>query len=348
MNELELILTDICHCSRSKLYLDASSRVLNESELRRLEKILRQRARSIPVQYSLGYADFMGLGLKVNKHVLVPRPETEQLVEAVLELMAKKKVRQEPFRILDLGTGSGCIAIALAKFIRLRSRAPNNTSAEMNAKMKTTKRDCASADVTKWQTLSASADNPPKLNTNVIQRRRVHKGTADLPVGCSIRHNTTIVATDISQQALKIARHNAKLHSADKMIRFFKSDFFSHVVFSKDDAFDLIVSNPPYVPSSEIGVFDETTTKEPRVALDGGVDGCDVYRRLSVETLRYLKKDGLFIFEIGDGQSIAMRNFFSHNWTIERFIKDYRGIERICIAKPKHNNVCPGSPLEIA
>lgn len=266
MNELELILTDICARSRAELYHNASATVLNEQQLKRLEAILRLRARAVPVQYGLGHADFMGLVLKVNKHVLIPRPETEQLVEYVLQMRAQKKPRHAPYRILDIGTGSGCIAIALAKFIQ---------------------------------------------------------------------HDVAIVAVDISRQALSLASANAKAHAVDKRIRFLQSDLFGHRLFKKEAAFDLIVSNPPYVPTAHIGVFDRTTLYEPRVALDGGSDGCAMYRRLRGEALAYLKEDGLLIAEIGDGQAALIRTIFSEGWVLAPFIKDYRQIERICIARPK-------------
>ncbi len=266
MNEIELILSDICGCSRAELYRDGPSKVLNDVQLKRLEKILQQRAHSIPVQYGLGHADFMGLVLKVNKHVLIPRPETEQLAECAFELIAKKKTTQSPYRILDIGTGSGCIAIALAKII---------------------KRDVA------------------------------------------------IIATDISAQALEVARGNAQQHAVGNRIQFVQSDLFGHSRFTKEEPFDLIISNPPYVPTHEIGAFDVTTTSEPVIALDGGFDGCDIYRRLSSEALPFLKKDGCFIFEIGEGQSDRICDMFSGDWVVERFIKDYGQVERFCVVRPK-------------
>lgn len=266
MDELELILTDICACSRVELYGDASAKVLNEQQLQRLEGILKLRARAVPVQYGLGYADFMGLVLKVNRHVLIPRPETEQLVEYVLQLFAQKKPTSSPCRILDIGTGSGCIAIALAKFIK---------------------------------------------------------------------QDVAIAAIDISAHALSVASDNAKAHAVQKRIRFFQSDLFNHAFFKQEGAFDLIVSNPPYVPTAHIGMFDTTTLSEPRVALDGGSDGCEIYRRLNRETHAYLKKDGLLISELGDGQAPTIRKIFSEDWIIDTFIKDYRGIERICVMRPQ-------------
>jgi len=266
MDEFELILTDICKCSRAELYSGAFRKVLNGAQIERLEKILKKRGRAVPVQYGLGYADFMGLVFKVNKRVLIPRPETEQLVEAALEIVSAEKNDQPACRILDIGTGSGCIAIALAKYCR---------------------------------------------------------------------RPTDIVALDISPEALEVAYENAVAHSVEKKMRFLESDVCTHAFFAKEPVFDLIVSNPPYVPFKEIGQFDPTTTREPRIALDGGRDGCSMYRRLSKEVLAHLAEDGVFIFELGAYQSDTIRDIFSDGWKIERFISDYNGFERICIARAR-------------
>ena len=117
MNELELILTDICNCSRADLYSNSST-LLKEKEFVRLDTILKNRAKQIPLQYILGYAEFMGLRFKVRKGVLIPRPETEILVETVIDKVKKTEDRKQKTEVLDIGTGSGCIAISLAKFLK--------------------------------------------------------------------------------------------------------------------------------------------------------------------------------------------------------------------------------------
>jgi len=180
------------------------------------------------------------------------------LVETIIE-----KVKKSRRRILDIGTGSGCIAIALARFLK-------------------------------------KAD---------------------------------IVATDISREAIDIAIGNAKLHKAEERINFLQSDLFGHRFFSKGVKFDIIVSNPPYVPTFEIGIFDAKVVKEPKIALDGGVDGLDFYRRLSREAREFLRKDGLLFLELGYGQAEKIKEIFSKGWTVEKFIDDYQHIKRVCVIR---------------
>ncbi|NQU19586.1 peptide chain release factor N(5)-glutamine methyltransferase [bacterium] len=266
MNELELILTDIFKCSRTNLYLNASSVVFKKREFKSFDRILRNRGRGIPLQYILGYTEFMGLGLKVKKGVLIPRPETEILVETIIEKtknlrLSAKGEKTKNLTILDIGTGSGCIAIALAKFLE----------------------------------------------------------------------RVDIIATDISKEALDLARENAQSHNVVENINFLQSDFFIHHFFKTKIKFDIIVSNPPYVPTFEIGIFDNTTAKEPKVALNGGIDGLDFYRRLSKYAGKFLRKGGLLFLELGYGQAEKVKEIFSQGWTIEGFKKDYQGIERVCI-----------------
>jgi len=256
MNELELILTDILKCSRTDLYLNSPSIAFGERELRSFEKVLKDRGRLNPIQYILGHTEFMGLELKVKKGVLIPRPETEILVETIVE-----EAKNLSPKILDIGTGSGCIAIALAKFLK-------------------------------------KAD---------------------------------IIATDISREAIDVATQNAKLHKVDKNIRFLHSDLFSNRFFKKDVKFDIIVSNPPYVPKFEIGLFDKKVINEPKIALDGGVDGLDFYRRFNREANRFLEKEGLLFLELGNEQAERIKEIFLEGWTIKKFINDYQGIKRVCV-----------------
>ncbi|MFC1645573.1 peptide chain release factor N(5)-glutamine methyltransferase [Candidatus Omnitrophota bacterium] len=262
MDELELILTDIFNCSRANLYLNAHSMTFKDKEFKALEKILKDRGRTKPIQYILGHTEFLGFRLNVKRGVLIPRQETEILAKVVIDEVSGKKGKST---ILDIGTGSGCIAIALAKF----------------------------------------------------------------------SHNVDITATDVSKEAIDLAKENAKLLKVEEKIRFLKSDLFNHKFFKPSLEFDIIVSNPPYVPTSEIGIFDISVTNEPKIALDGGGDGLDFYRRISKEAGSFLKKEGLLFLELGQGQSKRMQELFFDGWAVEKFIKDYQGIERICIIKKK-------------
>ncbi len=277
MNELEFILTDVFNCSRTDLYSNSCSILLKDREFQRLDKILKSRTRQIPLQYILGYTEFMGLRLKIKKGVFIPRPETEILVEAVIDKISKipalpagRKDKKSKINILDIGTGSGCIAVCLAKFLK----------------------------------------------------------------------DVNITAIDISQEAINLARENYRLHNTEEQISFLQGDFFSLV---KDKSslfkrkFDIIVSNPPYVPTDEIGVFDKTTLNEPSLALDGGKDGFDFYRRISKKVDILLKKDGFLIMEIGYNQANEIKKIFSCGWAIEEFKRDYQGTERVVVIKHKNN-----------
>lgn len=119
MNEIETILCQLLSCSRSELYLDRSRKALSEKVSRQLERVIQRRKEGEPLQYVLGRTDFMGLTLSVKPGVLIPRPETEVLVEHVLGFLKSKF--QAPLKILDVGTGSGNIAIALAALLPLRT-----------------------------------------------------------------------------------------------------------------------------------------------------------------------------------------------------------------------------------
>jgi release factor glutamine methyltransferase len=262
MNELELILTDVRRCCRADLYLNSFA-VLKEREFARLDRILKRRSKDVPLQYILGYAEFMGLRFKVHRGVLIPRPETEILVETVIDKTqnSKLKTKNLELKILDVGTGSGCIAVSLAKLLK----------------------------------------------------------------------NVNIVAIDIPRQAIDLAKENARAHNVESRIDFLEKDIFNY-----SDKFDIIVTNPPYVATSEIGMFDKTTANEPRIALDGGSDGLDFYRRISKSIASLLNKNGLLIMEIGFGQAREVEKIFS-GWKIEELIKDYQGIERVLVIRRENH-----------
>jgi len=210
-----------------------------------------------PVQYVMGKTEFCGLDIEVNKNVLIPRPETELLVEAGVGF-----VRAIPMpRILDLCTGSGCVAIALTK------RIP----------------------------------------------------------GCRI------VASDISEEALCVARLNAEKHGVGDSIEFVKSDLFADLKGS----FDIILSNPPYISGPEFSDLPDEVLKEPRIALYGGEDGLDFYRRIFACAGRFLKSGGHIALEAGYGQADAIISIITSSVGFE-FIgatKDFNDIDRIIAAK---------------
>ncbi len=210
-----------------------------------------------PIQYVIGSAEFCGLDITVDESVLIPRPETELLVDTVCRFIGLSVCR---LNILDLCTGSGCVAIALTKRLS----------------------DC------------------------------------------------TIVASDISNDAIAVARKNALRHDVADRIKFIKSDLFD----SLDDKFDVIVSNPPYIASHEFFELHKEVLREPRMALDGGVDGLGFYRRIFASAGRFFAKDGQIFTEIGFGQKAHILKIIEDSgFVITEIIKDFNGIDRIIAAK---------------
>jgi release factor glutamine methyltransferase len=230
-----------------------------------IASVLKRRVRGEPIQYILGKTEFMGLEFKLTKDVLIPRPETEILVETVIKIASGSRPQASGCKIMDIGTGSGNIAISLAKILK----------------------------------------------------------------------NCKIVAIDISQEAINVARGNALLNGVVDKISFINQDFFSPQPFS----FDFIVSNPPYIPTLEINTLQPEISYEPRIALDGGRDGLDFYRRIIAESPEYLKEGGYLIMEIGFGQKDRIKNIFqkSENFEIIEVVRDYSSIERVIVAKVRRD-----------
>ena len=248
----------VLNCDRLSLYLN-KDRKLAKEESTLVSSILKRRITGEPAQYILGYTEFMGLRFKVDGRVLIPRPETEILVETALKI--KQRISRDsgrPLEILDMGTGSGCIAVSLAKNIA----------------------DCR------------------------------------------------ITASDISSHALELAKENADLHQA--RIEFTQSDLFFSLEGRK---FDLIVSNPPYIPSEVLNTLEREISFEPVSALEGGSDGLDFYRRIISRAASYLNKGGFLIMEIGFGQSGLIENIVKKagNFEIIEVVRDYNNIERVMV-----------------
>jgi release factor glutamine methyltransferase len=228
--------------------------------------LVQQRARRIPLQHLLGTAPFLHLTLQVSRHVLVPRPETEQLA-----LLAQKHLAGVPnARVADLGTGSGCLALHLA----------------------------------------------------------------------SSRADTRVHAFDLSPEALDLARTNARNLGLLDRIAFHLQDAFSpDADLAAHAPFDLIVTNPPYIPDGEIpSLMPEVRDHDPILALAGGPDGLDPYRTLANRAHRWLRPSGCLIAEFGDGQAPELARIFrTPNWDHISFEKDLSGRDRILIVRPSRS-----------
>ena len=293
--QTELLLAQLLKLPRMKLYLNFE-RVLTPAETDALREFIKRRGQHEPLQHITGASSFCGLAIAVNRQALIPRPETELLAEAGWQFLAE---RRSPTRgdvsqcagsetgvpaALDLGTGTGCIAITLAV-------------------------KCPEAKIT---------------------------------------------ATDMSAEALALAKENAVRNGVADRIEFLQGDGFAAIqskgqiprvpesseeVGSSHNSslrkFDLIISNPPYIPSAEIATLQpEVRDFDPHVALDGGADGLDFYRRFSAQANPFLKPDGKMMLEFGDGQAEAIRDMFENEkWIVEAVREDYSHRARILIAK---------------
>ncbi len=196
-----------------------------------------------PLQYITGIQEFMKINFVVTKDVLIPQPDTEILVEEAIKIAN----RIDNPLILDLCTGSGAIAVSLAK---------------------------------------------------------------NIP-------NARIVATDISKKALEIAKQNAKLNGVLNNIDFIESNLFDKI---KNIKFDIIVSNPPYIETDEIKKLPKDVRQEPTIALDGGKDGLDFYRKIFAKGNEYLNRQGYLCVEIGYNQKEAVRKIIEKK---ERYVQTY-------------------------
>jgi len=255
--DAELLLLYAARLSRSA-FLARPNDEVDLAAATHFEVLLERRLEGDPIQYIIGACEFYGLPFRVTSDVLIPRPETEHLVECVLELAAQFA---EP-RIVDVGTGSGAIAVALA-----------------------------------------------------------HK----LP-------NAHIAATDVSEAALDLARENAVRNGVGVRIRFLRSDLLTPVAA---DQFDIVVSNPPYVPTADRdSLAVEVRDFEPGLALFAGEDGLDIYRRLIPAAFAVLISGGLVALEIGCGQSDAVGSLLSGVGFGEvEFRPDLQGIPRVALAR---------------
>jgi release factor glutamine methyltransferase len=256
--QVELLLAHALGMPRMKLYLNFE-RVLTAGELDTLRALVQRRGQREPLQYIVGSASFCGLEMALNPKVLIPRPETELLAERGWKFL--QNCAGTP-TALDLGTGSGCLAIALAR-------------------------------------------NAPA---------------------------SQIHATDFSGEALEVARQNAERHEVAGRIRWHRGDVFAAV--PAELRFDLIVSNPPYIPSARIDTLEpEVREHEPRSALDGGADGLDFYRRMAAEGRPFLRPGGRLMVELDDDGAEAAREIFQReNWSVEAVETDDNRTPRILIA----------------
>jgi release factor glutamine methyltransferase len=264
----ELLLRKTLDIGRVELYLH-SNQPLTKSQFASYKSLIDKRARGEPTQYILGRREFWSLDLKVARGVFIPRPETELLVEEAVRIFRDE--RPNSLQCMEVGTGSGAIAIALAKELKR----------------------------------------------------------------CSV------VAGDVSWEAVHLARENARIHGVSGRISFLVGDAFSALKGGKR-LFDLIISNPPYIARSRIETLSrEIAEFEPRIALDGGPDGLESLRKIVVGTGLFLKDGGWLMLEVGEEQGEAVAEMIRNTsfFELPRIIKDHSGLDRVIRAR-KESGKC--------
>ena len=245
------LMETVCQISRSFYLLHERDEMEHGQETAYLE-LTEKRCQRIPLQYLTGEQEFMGLPFAVNEHVLIPRQDTEVLVEEAISIL---KSEMPDADVLDLCTGSGCIGISIHSF-------------------------------------------------------------------CP---DTKVTGADISEEALQVAKHNALQNQVS--VNFVHSDLFSGI----SGCFDMIVSNPPYIPSKVIDtLMPEVRDHEPVGALDGKEDGLYFYRKITEESVAHLNDGGYLLYEIGYDQAEAISGFMKeHGFNDIEVIRDLAGLDRV-------------------
>lgn len=236
---------------------------LSLNDINKYKEDIKKLANNVPIQYIINKQEFMGLNFYVDENVLIPQPDTEILVEEVINICRDIDCREpeKTIKILDLCTGSGAIGISIAKNIK----------------------------------------------------------------------NCEMTLSDISNDALKIAQKN----SANSNIKIIQSDLFEKI----EEKFDIIVSNPPYIETKIISTLDKEVQMEPRLALDGGEDGLNLYRRIIKEAYKYLNSNGILALEIGYNQKDKVINLLkqSNMYVNIYFKKDLSKNDRIVVCRKRSN-----------
>ena len=252
----EMLISFVLKMQRIELYTYFDKTVA-KTDLQKMRQLVKRCAEYEPLQYLTGRCEFYSMTMKVNRDCLIPRPETELLVERAIEFLRKRNGKQY---ICDLCTGSGCVAAAIAKNFE----------------------------------------------------------------------NAKIIATDISDKALSVAAENVAEFNLQKKVELLCGDLFEPVISQLDvSRFDLITANPPYVSRSEMEKLENNVRKyEPPVALHGGVDGLDIYRRIIAEVDVCLKSGAALMMEIG----------YAQGQSIKKMLEEINIFSEIKIEKDLNNN----------
>lgn len=265
----EILIAQVLKMTRVQLYLNFE-KPLSEAEIEQIRSLVRRRIKHEPLQYITGESEFFSQAFKVNRHTLIPRPETEILVECVIEKC--QSIPSDSIQLLDVGTGCGNIAISIAK--------------------------------------------------NVAR--------------------VVALGIDVQPQTLEVASENAQRHHVHDRVQFKLIDIFDpHSIRQINALFDIIVSNPPYIPEDEFRILPpEVKNFEPAIALHGGKDGILFYNRLCQISHRLLHKNGALCLEIGYNKgSEVIEILKAHQLGSVEIVKDLNGRDRVILAQRGTNNL---------
>lgn len=254
--EAEILLAHALDVERLNLYI-SPDQPLTPDERNRYRTVVKRRREGTPLQHLIGEVQFFGLRFRVNRDALIPRPETEELLDHILKLVP----RDRDIDCLDLGAGTGVIAVCLARYFP----------------------------------------------------------------------GAKVTAVDVSPEALELARSNAALNGVEERITFVESDWCERV----SGAYDLVVSNPPYVAREELADLPvEVREHEPRVALDGGIEGVEEIARLIEAVIEHIRPDGLLFLEIGHDQGKTVLEMLRGKGFVDvRMEPDLAGKKRYAVAR---------------
>jgi release factor glutamine methyltransferase len=258
--EAEALIAHFLTCTRLDLYR-ADPVSLDRDQQEAFKDLIRRRALREPLQYILGMQEFWGLEFRVTTDTLIPRPETELLIEAAMEQFGRP---EQPITLVDLCTGTGCLAVTLGRLYPA----------------------------------------------------------------------ARILATDRSPAALDVARSNALRHGMTGRIEFLEGDLLDPLAsMGLHERIDAMTANPPYVPAEELDRLQpEVRFHEPRLALNGGCDGLDYYRRILPGALEFVRPGGRLVLEVGIRQAAPVWEMAEQNgWRIDQIKKDLAGIDRVIV-----------------
>ena len=255
--DAEVLLAYVLNVRRLALYINMEKN-LKDEQVARYRNLIRGRMDRVPVAYLTGHKEFMGLNFAVTPDVLIPRPETEILVQGVIEHMQEFN---HDLKLADIGAGSGAICISILKFV----------------------------------------------------------------------DNATAAAVDISKNAIDVAQFNAAKFHVDDRINFYEGNLFEPL---EGQTFDIIISNPPYITAEEFKTLQPEIETEPHIALDGGADGLNFYRKIIDDAPKFLNAGGLLAFEIGMNQAAAVQQLIKDNGNFKntQVWKDLARLDRVVAA----------------